>query len=153
MSITKEVVNPNLSERLHEAGIRAKSLRIWGFYAATREWRLQLRNGNMIFRNAIAAYTLRELGEMIPFCFFSGQPVIKISNNRWEMKWYQGNKMTFETEVDARAAFLLSLLNEKEVTSDQINGIVTVIDSPVLIAQETPDPNGDNLENISEVKS
>lgn len=135
MNLTKQVTSIQISRVLNEKGIRNKSKHVWVFFAIAKKWDLQEKKERHFIPGAIPAYTLSELGEMFPFGDFSMQPVIKISNDCWTVPKNDNRKVSFETEVDARAFYLIRMLEKGEVTVDQING-VTVKSKVVLTAQE-----------------
>jgi hypothetical protein len=135
MNLTKQVTSIQISRVLNEKGIRNKSKHIWVFFAIAKKWDLQEKKERHFIPGAVPAYTLSELGEMFPFGDFSMQPVIKISNDCWTVPKNDNHKVSFETEVDARAFYLIRMLEKGEVSVDQING-VTVKSKVVLTAQE-----------------
>jgi hypothetical protein len=71
------------------------------------------------------------------------QPVIKISNNLWTVPKNDSEKVSFINEVNARAFYLIRLLEQKKVTVDQINGVLTtsklVPVAEMVIAKTDPD--------------
>jgi hypothetical protein len=135
MNLTKQVTSIQISRVLNEKGIRNKSKHIWVFFAIAKKWDLQEKKERHFIPGAVPAYTLSELGEMFPFGDFSMQPVIKISNDCWTVPKNDNHKVSFETEVDARAFYLIRMLEKGDVSVDQING-VTVKSKVVLTAQE-----------------
>jgi hypothetical protein len=135
MNLTKQVTSIQISRVLYDKGIRNKSKHVWVFYAIAKKWDLQEKKERHFIPGAIPAYTLSELGEMFPFGDFSMQPVIKISNDCWTVPKNDNQKVSFETEVDARAFYLIRMVEKGEVSVDQING-VTVKSKVVLTAQE-----------------
>ncbi len=73
--------------------------------------------------------------------------VIKINNGLWTVPKNVKSKVSFETEVDARAYHLLRLIETGEVSINQINNVI-VKSNPILSGQEIPEPNDDNLSAI-----
>lgn len=132
---------------MYDKGIRHKSINIWVFYAIAKKWALKEKKEKLFVPGAIPAYTLSELGEMFPYGSFSMQPVIKINNGLWTVPKNVKSKVSFETEVDARAYHLLRLIETGEVSINQINNVI-VKSNPILSGQESPEPNDDNLSAI-----
>lgn len=143
MNLTKQVTSIQISRVLNEKGIRNKSKHVWVFFAIAKKWDLQEKKERHFIPGAIPAYTLSELGEMFPFGDFSMQPVIKISNDCWTVPKNDNQKVSFETEVDARAFYLIRMLEKGDVSVDQINGVpVTsklVPAAEMVIAKAEPD--------------
>ncbi|MFZ4569732.1 MAG: hypothetical protein ACOYM0_01225 [Bacteroidales bacterium] len=137
---------------MFDKGIHQKSKSVWVFYAIAKKWALKEKKDKVFIPGAIPAYTLSELGEMLPMGNFSMQPVIKISNNLWTVPKNDNQKVSFETEVDARAFYIIRMLEKGEITRDQING-VNAKSNLVLSAQEHPVSDGNNLSHKTTIQS
>ena len=151
MKLENQVTSVKISNDLYQQCIRCKSKYVWVFWKVKKTWVLGERKEGQFLLNSIPAYTLSELGEMIPFGYLSAQDVVKISNTEWVVR-IDKSKKYYDTEVDARASHLITLLKTGEITVFQINGII-VKSKLVASGQETPDPNDDNLANRTTVKS
>jgi len=143
MKLTNLVTDLKTSKTLYYKGIRRKSNYVWVFYNIAWIWVLKENKGIYFVHGSIPAYTLSELGEMFQFGDFSMQPVIKISNNLWTVPKNDSEKVSFINEVNARAFYLIRLLEQKKVTVDQINGVLTtsklVPVAEMVIAKTDPD--------------
>lgn len=113
----EEVVSYDLCKMLHDLNVRHKCQYGWFYNEKRREPMLKHFEQ---FRNLIRTYTLRELGEMIPFGNMNADPAIKISRNEWTLK--NAKRMVpFTKEVDVRAWYLISLIKSKAISVDDIN--------------------------------
>lgn len=123
MKIEKYVTNPMTSLHLAAAGVRLKS--IYGFVksetAKTVTFRLVPSGDKMLRSGFLHAYTLGELGEMIPFGHLQSATVEKMPGGVWQVKSKNGKMHFFKNETEARAHVLLDLLNSKTITIDQVN--------------------------------
>jgi len=151
MKLENQVTSIKISNDLHAKCIRYKSKYVWVYWKVKKTWVLGEKRDGQFLLNAIPAYTLSELGEIIPFGYLSAQDVIKIANNEWVVK-IDKSKKKFDTEVDARAYYLILLLR-KGVLQPDIKNTVIVTSKLVASGQETPDPNGDNLSNRTIIES
>ena len=71
--------------------------------------------------NLIHAYTIAELGMMIPWGFFQASPVHKMPGGFWQMHKNDGKVKNFATEVEARAWYLIDLIETNQVTLNEVN--------------------------------
>lgn len=152
MKLENQVTSIQISRVLFEKGIHQKSKNVWVFYAIAKKWELKEKKDKVFIQGAIPAYSLSELGEMLPMGNFSMQPVIKISNNLWTVPRNDNHKVSFETEVDARAFYIIRMLEKGEITRDQINN-VNVKCNLVLSAQYQPESDGNNLSHKTTIQS
>ena len=127
MKLEQQVVSLELAKKLKELGVPQKeNMFVWSNQAYAEQWRVEHRQFFAAdMRRDYAAYTVAELGEMLPnetrdrLGFFSGLAI-----NGWfcEVKNYR--VMPFErlhvelqhdTEANARAAMLIYLIENKLV--------------------------------------
>jgi hypothetical protein len=106
---------------MRDKGIKCRSKYFWQYHKQSKKYVLKECKTFMLAVTDLPAYNLSELGEMFPFGSFSMQPVIKISSGLWTVPKNDKEKISFDTEVDARAYYLLKLIENGEVTVDQIN--------------------------------
>lgn len=113
----EEVVSYDLCETLHELNVRYKCQYGWFYNVRKQEFILKPFEP---FRNLIRTYTLRELGEMIPFGSMSADPAIKIGRHEWTLKNAE-RMVPFTKEVDVRAWYLITLIKSNKVSVEEIN--------------------------------
>ena len=115
--------SPETSRKLKNAGIKIRTLYYWqqvgDKYMLLTQPKTYLTPGISV--KFISAYTIYELGEMIPWGFFQQAIVHKMPGGIWQVKLSDENPHTFKTEVEARAAYLLDLLATKQIDVDEIN--------------------------------
>ena len=113
----QQVTSPNTSRYLNDIGLRRKSNLGWEYQRIAKKYVLKKFESS---KGLLRAYSLSELGDIIPFGFFSANPVIKIHNGLWTLSTEQ-DKGAWETQVDAMAWYLFRLVKTKQVTVDQLN--------------------------------
>ncbi len=128
MKLEHQVVSLQPSQRLKELGFKQESLFYWkrGLeVGASNTDELNLHYGRFFnpieIKYAISAYTVAELGEMLPEGFWSSkhQTRFECGKNIVEYDNYiRGNKPTCDmeyadTEADARAKMLIYLVENK----------------------------------------
>lgn len=123
MKIEKQVSSPKTSLRLLSKGVKLTSLYGWVKVSGNGKTHFILKktSSEVIFRGFIHAYTLAELGEMIPWGFFQSSTVGKMPGGIWCAKSTKGSLLMFDSEVEARAMVVIDLLETKSITSDQVN--------------------------------
>ena len=135
MELEKQVTSLDLSKRLKELGVKQESLFWWAEYRHGHlhpDWKWQvtdsLYEGDYDhYRNAVSAFTVAELGEMLPASR-------ALSGNRWFEYWKYDDAWGIQlqtqvrdamqtlwsvlepTEADARAKMLIYLLENKLIT-------------------------------------
>lgn len=117
MNLEKQVTSPNASRHLNDIGLRRKCQFGWLYMAGPK--RYVLKNFGL-GKNLLRAYTLSELGDIIPFGHFSTQPVIKISGGLWTLR-EDADKGGWETQVDALAWYLFKLIKSGELSIEDLN--------------------------------
>lgn len=116
MTLESQLTSLELSKRLKELGARQKSLFYWDYYQdqsriiyPSYEYRkLNLEK----FGNYISAFTVAELGEMLPQCTLSWRTPKGVNPTTWHCEDRGRFEFTAQanTEADARAKFLIYLL-------------------------------------------
>lgn len=113
-----DITNPITSRLIHSWGIRWKATAWW----------LPLANGNYTliskpqpYRPCLPAYNLTELGHMIPFGMFNEMKLIKLPNHYFKVELSSG-WVTRTSEVEARASFLINLLESGKVRVESKKG-------------------------------
>jgi hypothetical protein len=122
MTIENHVTSLKLSKRLHELGVRQKSLFCWITNQRTNKWTV-VYGSNHSFDLAYPAYLASELGEMLPQIIN-----IKGISHKWlsakydrdemtvweaTLKTYQQENLKFfpaDNEANARAKMMIYLL-------------------------------------------
>jgi len=128
MELKDQVTNRELSERLRDLGVPQESLFWWveytdGFGSQGERWDVQ---GNHIgYKQFCAAFTVAELGEMLPHTFKTGNEVRLLEcapdyPGGWWVRDGSYSSATHaewaDTEADARAAMLVYLLENHLIT-------------------------------------
>ena len=112
MKLEDQVVSPLLAKRLEELEVKRESYFYWYGGNVLRENQLtqELRR----HQPPVSAYTVAELGEMLPekVCFRNYQ---KRSNNAWRMN-FGDVEFGAQTEADMKAKMLIYLLENKLIT-------------------------------------
>jgi hypothetical protein len=130
LPLEKQVCSLDLAKRLKELGVKQ-----WGsvlFYHDTRlkkvAWRGDIQTAPVDFGDRyIAAFTVAELGEMLPRTFESGSTIWPEAEKRWVCSYQSTDYDSVEndnpewieyapTEADARAKTLVHLIENKLVT-------------------------------------
>jgi len=116
-----QYTSPNTSRELKNIGICKKA----DYY-----WR-RLRNQYILVPQSkylfgiyrIPAFSLAELGEMIPWGFFQAAIVHKMPGNIWQVKLSDGKMHNYALEVEARAWYLIDLIKNGQVKVVDINPV------------------------------
>lgn len=117
-----QVSNLQLSKKLAELGVKQESLFWWVWFSGNHpegiDGAYYIINNQELkestvgkFSNAISAFTVAELGEMLPSRFLnkSGKTV----SDRWFTNFAE--ELYYKTEADARAKMLIYLIENKLV--------------------------------------
>lgn len=112
-----QITSPNASRHLNDIGLKRKCQFGWLFHAGTKRYVLKEFG---LGRNLLRAYTLSELGEIIPYGFFNVDPVVKITGGLWILKKEPKNG-AWETEVDARAWYLFTMIKTGQLKIEDLN--------------------------------
>lgn len=128
MKIENQVVSLDIAKRLKELGVPQESYFHWSFIDFTQqetsEWQICIGRQDI---NCFSAYTVAELGELLPFLFKKDDKsfawnVYPTENKKWE-SWFEdasyslvGSKFHADTEANARGLMLIYLLENKLIT-------------------------------------
>lgn len=119
MKLSDQVVSLDLAKRLKELGVKQESLFLWALDVVDG-WRLVLReveSPDDKGENDFAAFTVAELGEMLP-SWVAMPDVVNLYFRKYEEGWrcgYENRDGDVEskfdgTEADARAKMLIYLI-------------------------------------------
>ena len=127
MKLSEQVCTLEQAKRLKELGIEQKSICYHHFqkdygFAGVQENKenhtVSFGKPPMITDMAYSAFTVAELGVMIPAEYF-------LPSNK-DGAWWMSHGMTFEkTEAEARATMLIQLLQANKVTPAEVNQRLT----------------------------
>ena len=146
MKLEKQICNLELAKKLKELGLKQNSLWYWISIGILNNkhvgWRLELsHNCNceepLIAQEYYSAYTVAELGELLPFkiysCTLPNPFELKINKleNKWEVYYlaYESSELnntdlcptiSAETEADALAKMLIYLLENKLLDNNKL---------------------------------
>lgn len=123
MKLEDQVCSLELAKRLKELGVKQESLCHW-YQGVGGEWYLgdtaeMMNNAVEISHmtapqfNSASAFTVAELGEMLPRGFASH----KYGNNWYSLSRNKKRDTEATTEADARAKMLIYLLENKLITA------------------------------------
>lgn len=108
---------PETAQKLKDLGIRIKPNRWWKLYPTQNKGkRYVLVNKLQPFQKGVPAWSLSEIGQMIPFGFFNQLPVMKFLGGYYKVKIDEKKELTFQTEVEARAHYLIHLIETGQAT-------------------------------------
>jgi hypothetical protein len=114
-----QYTSPNTSTLLKRAGLSFRSDFYWR--RLNNRWALVPRSQSGIFGvQFYPAYSISDLGLMIPWGFFQQAIVHKMPGGIWQVKLSDDRMHSFATEVEARAWYLLDLIKIKKVTVQEI---------------------------------
>ena len=102
--------------------VTLKSDYVYRFYPGTKK--SVLVPASQIFpgsKNITHAYTIAELGLMIPWGLFQQSPVKKHQGGKWEIDLKENGKHYYAYEVEARAHYLIDLIYTKQVDVNEVN--------------------------------
>ena len=138
MNLSSQVSSLALSKRLKELGVKQGSLFVWfrGHPDERHPLTLGLWSGGVSAFEEYAAFTVAELGEMLPGTIDPEPPGTCYWLNSWAITdkgktalWgvaYEEDRQEFcvaeeKTEADARAKMLIHLLENKIISVDSVN--------------------------------
>lgn len=125
--------SPRAAMELVSRGIRWKASAYW-FYLPNKGYFLKEKLEP--FRKGWPAYTTAELGHMIPFGFFNNSRIMKLLNNYYTVELADGKLLTFQTEAEARAFYLVHLIDSKQVTIHDVENP----EKRAVISKDVPVP-------------
>jgi hypothetical protein len=131
------MTGPSTSGALKDLGIKVKTSHYWKHVAGptymlvpntvkTNTLFVKTRNNKSkaVTRNnapLMPAYSVAELGIMIPWGFFQKNIILKMPVGLWQVELIDGTRSSFYSEAEARAFYLIDLITTKSVTVDHIN--------------------------------
>ena len=125
MELSKQVVSLELAKRLKELGVKQDSLWYWQNYFKEEEedremWNIlsknEIESKGYLFGKFYSAYTVAELGEMLPdWVDFTQKHYNSTSKKTWYRCYTKEGMMWVdeENEADARAKMLIYLIENK----------------------------------------
>ena len=138
MTLENQVCSLELAKKLKELGIQQHSAFWWeqdkvaGRNEWSKEWKCLFNNGSKPYSDShvISAFTVAELGEMLPECFlwqtvtqvaltcakYSGGWHVRYASTRFQGKREIDHFEDGKTEADARAKMLIYLLENNLLT-------------------------------------
>jgi hypothetical protein len=114
-----QYTSPGTSRELKNAGIIKRA----SFYWRRLQNKYVLIPQEKTFMSfvTIAAFSIAELGEMIPWGYFQATMVHKMPGGIWQVRLSDGKMHSFSLEVEARGYFLLDLICSGALKADEIN--------------------------------
>ena len=113
------LISPGMADRMKSIGITKKSAMWWCAQNKANRW--VLKPAAIIGQTFLRAYSLAELGEMIPWGFFQAEPVQKMPGGIWQVAMQNGTIKSHSLEVEARAEYLIDLIKSGQVNVVEIN--------------------------------
>jgi len=114
-----QIIGHHTAMKLHSLGIRVKALT---YYMILNKNQIKITKASFPLNgNTIAAYSIAELGELIPWGFFQSAIIHKMPGGYWQVKLINGQWASFQLEVECRAAYLIDLIEHKQLTIDEVN--------------------------------
>jgi hypothetical protein len=132
MTLENQVTSLELSEKLKELGVKQESLfwyqnELLSYCPEFCNWGIDSYGMNIAYNQAIAAFTVAELGEMLPLMIedYGNENIDlylniqKLRDGSWEIE-YRSYQITYiskseSTEANARAAMLIYLIENKPI--------------------------------------
>lgn len=125
MKLEDQVISLELAKRLHELGVNQDSYFCWNTtgFGEFQSWDI-VQNRWRGVRSSLgiyAAFTVAELGELLPGCVESHHSDMRLPENRWacskvrqgDSQWNVFIQVQFaKTEADVRAEMLIHLLGK-----------------------------------------
>lgn len=128
MKLEDQCVSLELAKKLKELGVKQKSLFCW-YWLGLTERKYELELSNAVACPFASAFTVAELGEMLPNTVpkqSRGTIIVEFWTRKGGTSWYcnyvSGSEYLIEssvagdTEADARAKMLIYLLENKIIT-------------------------------------
>ena len=100
-------------------GIQWKGSAFWQHFRGQNTF--VLKDKRQVGQEGYNAYDITDLGRLIPFEFFNQMKVSKYLDGYFRVEIEGENLNTFDNEAEARAHFLIYLINTKKVTVLDIN--------------------------------
>lgn len=138
MKLEQQVVTLEQAKRLKELGVFENAFASWVFDPLNERWDLSKLNVEQLQlvnpdKEAYPAFTVAELGVMLPDLYISGYASNKTATcchykeadkqrNVKEVEKWQGKG---NTEAEARAAMLIYLLENGHTTAEEVNQRLT----------------------------
>jgi len=134
MKLEDQVCSLELAKKLKQLGVAQKSVFQWASTTTTDEtseyglrWIHEIRKGGIIGKDGYSAFTVAELGEMLPWMINNDSPpyyleahkiIQTVDIDEWEIVYARSNYPDLihkraDTEADARAKMLIYLLENK----------------------------------------
>jgi len=121
MKIENQVVSLELAKKLKELGFKQNSLwyhdRLSDCLDGRKDWSIHDRGRfeRLIFEERYSAYTVAELGEMLPFAYFSTRfwSDYKVTFEYLKENTNEQHREHADTEANARAKMLIYLKENK----------------------------------------
>lgn len=123
MTINLELTNIQLSKQLKNIGApQQKTLYFWQYTAGTTDdgvhyegYKLVYRISAILDEKDIAAYTLRELGELIMLA--NAQPMFTYNSDMklWFAQFLTGESFQADTEIESRANVVIYMLENQMI--------------------------------------
>lgn len=102
---------PETAKKLKDLGIRIKPHKWWRLLQVNhKSKRYVLVDKLLPYQQGVPAWSLSEIGQMMPFGFFNQLPVMKFLGGYFKVKIDEEKELTFQTEVEARAHYLIHLI-------------------------------------------
>ena len=126
MELSKQVCSLEQAKRLKELGVEQESLFYW---TSDSQPDYYLRQGEITCDDDYSAFTVAELGVMLPIFYVSG----KAQDNNYTCAHYQEATVSRKlrdvkswpgrgkTEAESRAAMLIYLLENGDTTAEEVN--------------------------------
>ena len=123
MNFKEQYASPDLCMLINDRGIRWKAS---AYYNKLQKQDMYVLTGNKTpFRGSVPAYTLFELGHMIPFGLFNQMKIQKYLNSHFavmiEDKWEM-----YTTEADCRARYLIHLIDSRQASLNDVANPVQI---------------------------
>jgi len=116
-------VFPATSKELQKLGIRWRANMYWKeMHPRQGVTRYVLVDKLRPFDKGVPAYSLSEIGLMMPFGFFNTVPVMKFLGGYFKLKIDEKKELTFSTEVEARANYLIHLIKTGQAQVEPVGG-------------------------------
>lgn len=126
MELSSQVVSLEIAKKLKELGVKQDAYHSWCFIEAHNDY--ELDNGSC--SNMYSAFTVAELGEMLPEkCFVTD----KQDGKWWNVKYLDPHDVSknyttaHEGEADARGKMLIYLLENNLIDKKAYEKICTII--------------------------
>ena len=113
MPLEKQVVSLELAKRLKELGVKQESLFWWVEIPADKQLYIQPEYTAKLFSPRYSAFTVAELGEMLP----RGTISHKLGKEWYFLNREKTRDVIADTEADCRSKMLIYLVENKLLTA------------------------------------